>query len=103
MQYQLMKLDNNIEEQTKSLFEFILEKGDITELANPRTLVEDWHSGAIKIFVAKENNEIKAVKVILVIKDPIYAMKYHLIESLAVGINDQGFNAYVESALDMYR
>lgn len=103
MQYQIMKLEENKEEQLKALFEFILNQAEITEIAHPRTLIEGWHSGAIKIFIAKESEEIKSVKIVLIIKDPFCALKYHLIESLSVGNNDENFNRYVNNALDIYR
>ncbi len=101
MKYELVKPQKDIEPQLKELFTFVLEKGGVNELAHPRTLVEGWHSGVIKIFTKKNNDKITGASIVLVIKDPITPMKYHTIKSLSVNVDDD-FKAFIDNALLVY-
>lgn len=103
MKYQLIKPQQDIEKQLKDIFTFVLEQGDLTEIAHPKTLVDGWHNGQIKIFSASDNDKLLAIKIILVIKDPIKPMCYHVVESLNVGEADKDFTAFVDNALVVYR
>ncbi len=72
MKYELVKPNNNnLENQLKELFGFMLDSNSIQEPTNPQYFVEGWHSGAIKIFTARDNDKLVALKVVLVIKDPL--------------------------------
>lgn len=102
MKYQLEQPQTDLEPQIKKLFSFVLETSEQANLADPRTLVEGWYGGQIKIFSASADEQIKGLVIVLVIKDPIVAMKYHLIHSLEAGEVSEEFKRYVDNALVVY-
>lgn len=104
MKYELTKPQKDIEKQLKDIFTFVLEKGELSEIAHPKTLVEGWHNGQIKLFTAKDDTgKLLGVCIVLVIKDPIEPLKYHVIKSLNVGEEDKAFTAFVNNALVVYQ
>lgn len=103
MKYELAKPQKDIEKQLKTIFTFVLEKGHLDNIAHPKTLVDGWHNGQIKLFTATDADKLVGVCICLVIKDPIKPLKYHVIKSLNVGNEDEAFTAFVDNALVVYR
>lgn len=73
------------------LFSFMLKVGKLGMLADPMLFMKGWHSGQIRVFTARENDELVGAAVVLLIKDPVEQLKYHIVRSVSVGVNMDDF------------
>lgn len=96
------KNDESVEQQVKSIFEVIFESEQVMSPASPRYFMGLWRDGTVKVFTSRNLDKVEAVRVFLIIPDPLDRAKNHIVESIKVG-ESQGLDNYVDTVLEAYR
>lgn len=88
------------QKRLEPLFNFIFEHGNIINPRNPKQFMLWWNDGTVKVFTAKEHEEIKAMQAFIIIPNPFDIAKNHKIQVFNHGQVD-GFNDYINACLDV--